>query len=483
MQNMTQAITTDSDCLALADQAVRDSQFTQAHELYSRILEEDPLSLDARVGLDYVSYLSSGSNKRYNWGEKEKNPQREESRQANVTLLFEEFGKKKIRLCSLPSSILIEHSTRCNFYCAHCYKGYDPYFAEDMSDEVMNHILEELLPSMMWACPTGFGEPTVSPRYSTLMTRFVMGGVILHFATNTSTLTIPHIDALTRANARIILSIDGASQETFEAIRRGGKWERLQYTLHAIRRIRRIVGGESWFTITFVGMRNNIHELPEMVRMVHRFELNHLKVQDYLAFRREYDWNSLRNDPELANRYLDEAEHLAYELGVTLYLPPRYETNMPTLIADRSIWRRIKDTHRLFPVRKRFPQRCMMPWQVANVLMHGEVTPCCNSQRIMGNLTRTPLKKIWNGWRYQLFRLLVDSPIPPLECHKCHVYEGINQGNPGNSIANEGFLLRLFYWWWQSCSNYWKRRKAVAAPPPAPNYYMGKPIHPPVGKG
>jgi len=465
-----------TDLLADADQAAREGQFDQARELYARVLEDDPESLDAQVGLDYMSYLMGSFSSRYGWGERKQDEQLQASRESNLRLLEKEFEEKRIRLRSLPISILIEHTTRCNFYCPHCSKGYDPYFAEDMSEEVMNQVVERLLPTMMWACVTGFGEPTISTQYSPLMGKLVSGGVIPHFSTNTSTLTIPHIDALVRARARVILSIDGATKETFETIRAGGKWDRLQYVLHAIRRIRRILGGDSWFDVTFVGMRTNIHELPEMVRMVHRFELDHLKVQDYLAFGVEYDQNTLRNDPEGANSYLDEAERLAEELGVTLYRPPNYETSAPKLSVHRSLWQRIRDTRSLLPTRRRFPQRCKMPWQFANVLMHGEVTPCCNSPRVMGNLTREPIERIWNGWRYRLFRFLVDSPVPPPECRKCHVYEGINQGNPGNTIAKEGFLLKLLYRIHQPISDYWKRRAASSGTPPAPTYYQGKPI-------
>jgi sulfatase maturation enzyme AslB (radical SAM superfamily) len=116
-----------------------------------------------------------------------------------------------------------------------------------------------------------------------------------------------------------------------------------------------------------------------------------------------------------------------------------------------------------------------MPWQFANVLMHGEVTPCCNSPRIMGNLTKQPIDRIWNGWRYRVFRFFVDSSIPPPECRTCHVYEGINQGNPGNTIAAEGLLLKHLYRLFRSLSERWHRRKQVTTPP-APNFFRGKPI-------
>lgn len=141
---------------------------------------------------------------------------------ANEALNRSEFQRHKIKLESYPSSCHLELTTRCNFYCPHCSKGYDPYRVDDLSPQVIDHALEALLPSVLSADITGFGEPTLSPQYAQVCRSLIENGVRIEFNTNTSTLTSAHIEMLVKSGAHIILSIDGGTRETFEAIRAGG---------------------------------------------------------------------------------------------------------------------------------------------------------------------------------------------------------------------------------------------------------------------
>jgi hypothetical protein len=92
---------------------------------------------------------------------------------------------------------------------------------------------------------------------------------------------------------------------------------------------------------------------------------------------------------------------------------------------------------------------------------------------------------IWNGWRYRVLRWRIHSPLPPISCRKCFVNWGINGGNAGNVMAQEGLLIKAWYWLeyrilgiaarWQ----HWRNRKAPPVGHDNPEglaFYRGKPM-------
>ena len=464
------------EAIQAGDQAARVGDLTSARSHYESALSFSPSSLDAKTGLEYVAFMESGRKGRYQRVSKSsENSEEKLAKKANRALLQKEFEAKSTRPRSLPSAVFLEHTTRCNFHCPHCTKGYDPYLGADMVEGLADLALDSLLPTLTWACITGFGEPTIGDSYGHIIKRLLESDVTIHFSTNASTLTIPHIIQLVEGNAKIILSIDGATKETFETIRAGGKWEQIQHNLHALKRVRSILGGESIFGITFVVMRMNVHELPTMVRMIHDLNLDFLKVHDYQPIGKEFDNQAMSREPEKANVFFDEAEALAKELGVDLILPPRYSIGSAgkkasTLGQGRRLFGRL----RLFPKRRRFPQRCILPWKFTQIRLGGEVTPCCQSTRLMGMLEETPFSEIWNNRRYRFFRWRIDTFFPPPECRECHVYEGINKGNATNTMSEEGLLLRLAYSVEKRVSEWLEKRKQPEKPQPEPTYYQGK---------
>ena len=87
---------------------------------------------------------------------------------------------------------------------------------------------------------------------------------------------ISHLDI-----SAIIVSMDGATKETYESIRRNGKWELLMDNLEAISE--RLPRGEiGCFSITMTVMRENIDEMMEFYRLAKRLGC------PYVTFQRMY---------------------------------------------------------------------------------------------------------------------------------------------------------------------------------------------------
>jgi radical SAM protein with 4Fe4S-binding SPASM domain len=169
-------------------------------------------------------------------------------------------------------------------------------------------------------------------------------------------------------------------------------------------------------------MRQNLHELPDLVRLAHRWSMEELFVQhlchDFTEsslpakYRPMLEFvqvqNLLEDDPERVERYFGQAREVARELGVNLRLP--------------------RTRPRVHPPGTPGPERCNWPWTGAYISYQGYAMPCCmvsTPDRInFGSIVEQGALETWNGAAYQAFRDRLASDEPPELCRSCSVYSG-----------------------------------------------------------
>lgn len=463
----------------IGDRLVNLGRLDEAAQRYRMVLEKYPCCEDATTGLKYIEYLRRKKEKFEAVSiplPSQLSPQQKE----NLDLNKKEYREKRLRLKSLPPQMYLESTTRCNFYCRTCEKGYAPYYAEDLREDVWQKVCAEAMPWNVRTSITGFGEPTMASNFDGILQTCLQNGSYVHFVTNASLLNFPRIEQLTRYPVAIRISMDGATKENFEKIRTGGFFEQICERLSMIKKLRDIHFSEfySTFSFNFVALRNNIHELPDVIRLAHRYGIMKVWVTDYDLGSREFDEQSLRHEPQRANDLIHEAQKVAEALGVELVLPAPYSEEQPPP-SKSSLLKKIIGARRLFPKPRRFPQRCHSPWSEPYIHTNGIVTPCCASNQFLGDLKKISFRRIWNGWRYRLLRWRIESPLPAPGCRRYYIIWGINGGNAGSVLAQEGLLIKAFYFFETRLSgivlsalNLLKGK----SPSPAPNFCKGRPI-------
>jgi MoaA/NifB/PqqE/SkfB family radical SAM enzyme len=73
---------------------------------------------------------------------------------------------------------------------------------------------------------------------------------------------------------QLCISIDGATKETYESIRIGGKFDKLMSNIKALNAAKEDLSSrlpKIWFNITL--MRSNIRELPHLVKLAHTLQV------------------------------------------------------------------------------------------------------------------------------------------------------------------------------------------------------------------
>jgi len=268
------------------------------------------------------------------------------------------------------------------------------------------------------------GEPMMHPRFFDMVAYATKLGIRV---TTNSNLTLLNDRQSERCVASgldsLHVSIDGASAETYERIRVRAHFDRVVRNLERLLAAReRLSSKLPHMILVMVIMRQNLQELPDLVRLAHQWSMERVFVQhlchDFgesslpIHYRpmREFikTQTLLEEDPLRVEYYFGAARSIAKELGVDLRLPSTRQ--------------------RLHPSGTPGPTRCGWPWDGAYVSYQGFAMPCCmisTPDRInFGNIVDQGVEATWNNASYQAFRDQLSSDEPPDICRSCSIYTG-----------------------------------------------------------
>lgn len=364
-----------------------------------------------------------------------------------------------------PFDIQLETTTKCNLACIMCSRQKYHGAGRHLERPILDRVLAELVPYAQNFCISSFGEPLLYPDIRQLLEvgrRFPR----LELGMFTNMLLVNEDWARNLVDSRVAylnVSIDGATCETYEKVRRGGKWKRLIEALQTLNRIKRERRSRRpILNLAVVGLTLNVQEIPLFVEFAKRYGFASLIV-DTNAYidDEEMECLSLVHAKQETNAMFSAGYARALELGlhsnldkVPFDLPERQD--MHDVRKDRAKsargllqafrrarralylkWLRLGNIYRaggksclLFPVifaikfydrflRRYFspprrylhiipndapPARCGNPWIHAHIRLDGKVYACCYNHTVMGDLTKQSFDEIWNGTRYRSLR-------------------------------------------------------------------------------
>jgi radical SAM protein with 4Fe4S-binding SPASM domain len=266
----------------------------------------------------------------------------------------------------------------------------------------------------------GLGEPTMHPQFFDMVAWASARGIRVSTNSNLTLWSQRRArQCVASGLACLHVSLDAASPELYERIRVNAHFGKVIRNLRRVMAARREANSPLAVRIVTVLMRQNLHELPAVVRLAHEEGVEHVFVQ-YLCH--DFEESSLPagyapmrdfiRDQTLASlprdaigAAFDEARSLAAQTGVELRLPPL---------------ERVDHAPRL--------PRCDWPWRGAYVSYRGDAMPCCmvgTPDRVnFGNMLQDGVEAIWKGPAYHRFReqLADDEPAPI--CRSCSLYRG-----------------------------------------------------------
>jgi pyruvate-formate lyase-activating enzyme len=174
----------------------------------------------------------------------------------------------------LPRSLQVEVTASCNLRCPMCLVRYRPPVGRAsgaMPLERFRRLLADL-PTLDDVTLQGLGEPMLAPDIVEMVRLARARGARVGFNTNATVLTPERAAALVDAGLSwLAISLDGATAETYEAIRDGARLDRVLANVEQLVAAGRASpdGRGPALRFVFVAMRRNVHELPALVRLAH----------------------------------------------------------------------------------------------------------------------------------------------------------------------------------------------------------------------
>lgn len=304
---------------------------------------------------------------------------------------------------SYPTDYWIEVTNRCNLMCRMCRRRFARHEEADMDESVFGK-LQPLLGYALRAELNCWGESLVAPGMFEKIYDFISPmPVWMQLTTNAMLLTGRWAEKFLGASMELVVSLDGAREETFEGIRSGARFRVVLNNIEKLAALKRDTRERyPILSFRFVALADNVGELPEVVLLAEELGVNNIYVVYLVAHSEEMRRKSLFYNRGLAREAFHRAREAAGAGRVSLWLP-----RLMGGASDERVdaWR-----------------RCREPWHVFVVKSNGEVNPCCHTpDLVMGSLKESSFDDIWNGEAYRRLRRALREGHPPPACLHCHM--------------------------------------------------------------
>ncbi|HEX5415452.1 MAG TPA: radical SAM protein [Chloroflexota bacterium] len=318
----------------------------------------------------------------------------------------------------LPRELYVEVTNRCNSLCLTCPLTWGGHEAKrDLGLDDFLALVSEL-PTIRRVVLHGIGEPLLNRDLPRMITALKARQATVLFNSNGIALTPRRQRELIASGLdELRVSLDAARPETYARVRGVDAFARVLRNVGAMIRLEKELGVTTpKLSLWFTGLRENVAELPDLVRAAAREGIPEVHLQR-LVYRgvglAVADQAIYRAPDATIAATIAEARSLAEQLGVTLSVSgegtkaPAGQTHVPASGLPSAPW-----------------HGCSRPWRLAYITANGNVLPCCIApftdvpydSIVLGNVNQGSLAEVWNGERYREFRERHASRDNPPEC-------------------------------------------------------------------
>lgn len=273
----------------------------------------------------------------------------------------------------LPVTLSIEPTTACNLRCPECPSGLRAFSRDtgNLRADFFRRTIDEVHRDLICLIFYFQGEPYINPQFLDMVRYARERGLYTMTSTNGHFLDDDNARRTVESGLdRLIISVDGATQEVYEQYRVGGRLETvLQGARNMVHWKRRLGARHPHIIFQFLVLRPNEHQIPDIYRLAAEIGVDEVILKSAQV----YDYQQGNPIIPIQDRYA------------------RYRRQ-----ADGS-W---APKHAL-------GNHCWKLWHASVVTWDGLVAPCCfdkDAQHRLGDLKQTPFRTLWRGAAYRAFR-------------------------------------------------------------------------------
>jgi len=273
----------------------------------------------------------------------------------------------------VPISLTFEPTTSCNLRCPECPSGKREFTRPTgmLQTDFFKSTLDDLHREISYLIFYFQGEPYLNTQFLE-MVKYASEKKI-YTATSTNAHYLTDVNARKTVESgldRLIISIDGTTQETYEQYRVGGSLSKvIEGAENILKWKKELKSATPHVIFQFLVVKPNEHQLQEMETLSKKMGVQELRFKT--------------------------AQVYDYEKGNPL---------IPTI----SKYARYKQkSDGTYAIKNKMLNHCWRLWHSTVVTWDGLVVPCCfdkDAQHQLGDLKNTSFRKLWQGASYTNFR-------------------------------------------------------------------------------
>jgi radical SAM protein with 4Fe4S-binding SPASM domain len=324
-------------------------------------------------------------------------------RAIDAAILWYAAKSKPRKVSALPLVLDIEPNNTCNFKCSHCQVTYWDKKPAYLDRHTFTNIAKQI-PNLMRVKLQGMGEPLLNKQLIPMLQAGEEMGIHMHFHTNGSIGDPERLQELSQLqNTHVTYSIDGATATTFASMRPGSRFDRIVENIRAL--TSRLTPQSKLLTTAWTVITDkNIHELPEIVKLVKSLGLKRITIQPHLT-----TWGK--------EEMLDRNDSIQVQTESSTFEEKLAEAK--SIASDRGLELVVNESDRFSRSKP-----CTWPWKSAYIAANGDVVPCCviaDADVVkMGNVFEQDFAEIWNSSDYQDLRERIANHDLPDYCKHCY---------------------------------------------------------------
>lgn len=282
------------------------------------------------------------------------------------------FGK--YLLLGKPYILTIEPTNRCNLKCAQCATGTGKLTRPliNMTFSTFVKIIDELKNELCYIVMFNQGEPFLNTELLNFIEYAKQHRIYVISSTNGHFLNSDDIcrKVVSSGLDQLIISLDGADQQTYQKYRTGGNFNRVIAGIQNLVRIKKELGKRRpSVLLQFLVMRHNEHQISAIKKLGQQLDVD---------------------------RILFKTVQIDTVADASEFLPLNQKQSRYKREGDQVI---LQNSQHQF---------CSRLWTSSTILSDGSVVPCCfdkDGQFTFGHVNgHTNFTQIWSSERYEKFR-------------------------------------------------------------------------------
>ena len=289
----------------------------------------------------------------------------------------------------MPISISFEPTTSCNLRCPECPSGLRSFTRPTgmLKKALFESTIDQLAATLSYLTFYFQGEPYLHTGFLEMVNYASRKNIYTATSTNAHYLTDDIAKATVESGLdRLIISIDGTSQDTYQSYRVGGNLDKvIEGTATLLKWKKKLKSKTPHVIFQFLVVKPNEHQIPEVYALAEKLGVDEVKLKTAQI----YDYKS------------------GSDLIPTIEKYSRYKKN-----GDGT-----------YEIKNELMNHCWKMWHSCVITWDGRVVPCCfdkDAHFVLGDLTKNTFEEIWRGDKYNEFRASLLRSRSEIEiCKNC----------------------------------------------------------------